>query len=327
MRYTLLCTSVMVATLCDLPAAHAQARYWPSAENLVGEWRFREQLEGNVTGWPVHCETSGILRLTWENGALAGHMRTEQMRCRNPRRSYQEGPFTNSFSVQYTPPGLSFFAVDGCPYTATVDATNSGLRGTLECTIEDEGEPMRVYGEWYASREGPPPPTRAPERPALRTTPHLCGTSGRFAVFAFRPLGSSQVKLVPWPADNHQIAHEQLFFCAKGVVTDNVGLGARDFLRDSVGAVFTEDTSAFVRYEVVDPTHYDYDVMKRIVVRTCQRYDVINSNCQHWADEQRRLYNAEMVSARGGVIRRREDSGTARERRVIRRRNGTNPRD
>jgi hypothetical protein len=327
MKLAHLYAAAMLAVLCDPRMVVSQERNWPTDRELVGEWRFQEQLEGNVTGWPVHCETSGLLRISWENGALVGRSRTERMRCRNPNRSYSVAPFQNEFAVQYTAPGISFFVVDGCPYTATVDSGNSGLRGTLECTIEDEGEPMHVYGEWHASREGPPP-MRAPESRGLRQTPHLCGTSGRFAVFAFRPLGSSSVKLVPWPADNHQIAHEQLFFCDGGVVIENMGFGTLDRMFDGHGTVLVEDTGAFARYEIVDPTLYDYDTMSRVVLRMCQprQYDVLTGNCQHWADEQRRLYAAAITPAERGVIRRRDRSGAAPERRVIRRRGDSQPR-
>lgn len=329
-----LCTGAVIAVLCGYSPASSQPQYWPSAEDLVGEWRFQEQLEGNVTGWPVHCEVRGILQLTASNGALVGHMRTEGMRCRNPNRTYREPPSTSEFAVQYTAPALSFFLVDGCPYTATVDAANSGFRGTLECTIEDEGEPMRVYGQWQATREGPRP-QRARERPTTQQTPHLCGTSGRFAVFAFRPLGSSPVMLVPRPAGNHQIAHEQLFFCDNGVVIENIGFGTLDSLRSGSGAVIVENAAAFSRYQVVDRTRYDYDTMSRVVgLRICLpmpgAYDYLDNNCQHWADEQRRQYQNALDNQRPRVIRRRSESAprpdAPPERRVIRRRNESRPR-
>lgn len=168
MMRRLLIPGATTAVLFCHSLAYSQAGSWPTIQDLSGQWRYEETLEGNVTGWPVRCEAKGILQLTWSDGALTGTLRSEGMQCRNPRRSYREPPSTAQISVQYTAPALSFFLVEGCPYTATVDATNSSFRGTLECTIEDGGEPMRVYGEWHATRDGAPPPRvveSAPQQP------------------------------------------------------------------------------------------------------------------------------------------------------------------
>jgi hypothetical protein len=105
--------------------------------------------------------------------------------------------------------------------------------------------------------------------------------------------------VVPSPREsNHQIAHEQLFFCNGGVVVENMGFMGIDKPLNGRGAMIVETPASFPRYEVRDPTRYDYDVMSRVVgERLCQaaRYDLRNRNCQHWADEQRRRYREAMA--------------------------------
>jgi hypothetical protein len=123
----------------------------PAGSPLVGEWRVQETMEGNVTGWPTRCTTVGTLRVRMEAGALVGHHRTERMECRNPNGSFRQGPWENRFAVDLSDAQVSFSPVEGCPYTATLSSAE--MRGALECTISDEGdEPMRVYGEWVATR-------------------------------------------------------------------------------------------------------------------------------------------------------------------------------
>lgn len=123
----------------------------PARSPLVGQWRVRETLEGNVAGWPTRCTTVGTLRVGMEAGALVGRHRTERMECRNPNGTHRQGPWENRFAVEFSGSQVSFAPVEGCPYTATLSGAE--MRGTLECTISDEAdEPMRVYGEWVATR-------------------------------------------------------------------------------------------------------------------------------------------------------------------------------
>jgi hypothetical protein len=171
---------LLVSTVCFAGVAQAQ----PSAQSLAGEWRVQEQMESNVAAWPIRCENTGTLRLTWENGALTGQMRMGPVRCRYPRGTYSGTAYEQRISVGYLPSALSFSPVEGCPYAATVAVDGTAMRGTFECTMEDEGgEPMRVYGDL--------PPRRLRRRRVPRLARGLRTSAADRAASPCSPFGRS----------------------------------------------------------------------------------------------------------------------------------------
>lgn len=125
--------------------------------------------------------------------------------------------------------------------------------------------------------------------------PAVCGRAGTFAVFAVRRLDNLPGPITGEELDrrNREVAHEQLFFCRDGVVTENIGFTTIDSMRGGHGNVLIEDVAGIVRYKVVRPERFDAERMRQALgPRQCvaETYDVLSNSCQHFADRVRSRY-------------------------------------
>ena len=128
----------------------------------------------------------------------------------------------------------------------------------------------------------------------------LCRYSGKYVVFAQRPLQALPIR-VPLPRgdrNNIELAHEHIFFCNNGRVERNIGFGP--------DGMFSESALS-EKYVLIDEERYDSEIMtqilpKQLLSKQCHEtnpvgeYGLRTNNCQDFAERVRQLYWKRVVT-------------------------------